>query len=52
MFELKNQRIAVPIVLFAGILWSFGALVVRYMDYPQTVPWKYIFVRQTNLGII
>ena len=52
MFELKNQRIAVPIVLFAGILWSFGALVVRYMDYPQTVPWQYIFGRGLTIFIL
>ena len=52
MFELKNQRIAVPVVLFAGILWSFGALVVRYMDYPQTVPWQYIFGRGLTIFIL
>jgi drug/metabolite transporter (DMT)-like permease len=28
MLELKNPKIAVPVVLFAGILWSFGPLVV------------------------
>ena len=45
MLELKNPRIAVPVVLFAGILWSFGPLVVRYMDSPNLVPWQYIFGR-------
>ena len=45
MLELKNPRIAVPVVLFAGILWSFGPLVVRYMDSPNQVPWQYIFGR-------
>ena len=45
MIELKNPKIAVPVVLFAGILWSFGPLVVRYMDSPQQVPWQYIFGR-------
>ena len=45
MLELRNPRIAVPVVLFAGILWSFGPLVVRYMDNPNQVPWQYIFVR-------
>ena len=43
MIELKNEKIAVPVVLFAGILWSFGPLVVRYMDQPHLVPWQYIF---------
>ena len=35
MIEFKNEKIAVPVVLFAGILWSFGPLVVRYMDNPH-----------------
>jgi hypothetical protein len=35
MLELRNPRIAIPVVLFAGLLWSFGPLVVRYMDNPQ-----------------
>ena len=30
--ELRNPKIAIPVVLFAGLLWSFGPLVVRYMD--------------------
>ena len=42
MIELKNEKIAVPIVLFAGLIWSFGPLVVRYMDDPNLVPWQYI----------
>ena len=45
MLELKNPKIAIPVVLFAGILWSFGPLVVRYMDNPNQVPWQYIFGR-------
>ena len=45
MIELKNEKIAIPVVLFAGLLWSFGPLVVRYMDQPGLVPWQYIFAR-------
>ena len=52
MVELKNPRIAVPVVLFAGILWSFGPLVVRYMDNPNLVPWQYIFGRGLTIFII
>jgi DME family drug/metabolite transporter len=52
MLELKNPRIAVPVVLFAGILWSFGPLVVRYMDNPNLVPWQYIFGRGLTIFII
>ena len=52
MFELKNPRIAVPVVLFAGILWSFGPLVVRYMESPSQVPWQYIFARGLTIFIL
>ena len=52
MLELKNPKIAVPVVLFAGILWSFGPLVVRYMDNPNQVPWQYIFGRGLTIFII
>ena len=45
MFELKNEKIAIPLVLFAGVLWSFGPYVVRNMDNPGSVPWQYIFGR-------
>ncbi len=52
MIELKNEKIAIPVVLFAGILWSFGPLVVRYMDNPSMVPWQYIFGRGLTIFII
>ena len=52
MLELKNEKIAVPVVLFAGILWSFGPLVVRYMEDPHMVPWQYIFGRGLTIFII
>ena len=52
MIELKNEKIAIPIVLFAGLLWSFGPLVVRYMDNPHMVPWQYIFGRGLTIFII
>jgi len=45
MLELKNEKIAIPVVLFAGLLWSFGPLVVRYMDQPNLVLWQYLFTR-------
>ena len=52
MLELRNPRIAIPVVLFAGLLWSFGPLVVRYMDNPQIVPWQYIFGRGLTIFIL
>lgn len=52
MFELKNDKIAIPVVLFAGLLWSFGPLVVRYMDQPGESPWQYIFARGLTIFIV
>ncbi len=52
MLELRNPKLAVPIVLFAGILWSFGPLVVRYMDSPNLVPWQYVFGRGLTIFIL
>jgi len=52
MFQLKNEKVAIPIVLFAGLLWSFGPLVVRYMDQPNLVPWQYLFARGVTIFVI
>lgn len=52
MLEFKNPKIAVPVVLFAGIIWSFGPLVVRYMNEPQLIPWQYIFGRGLTIFIL
>ena len=52
MFKLKNEGVAIPIVLIAGILWSFGPLVVRYMDQPELVPWQYLFARGITIFIL
>ena len=52
MIELRSPKISIPVVLFAGLLWSFGPLVVRYMDNPQLVPWQYIFGRGLTIFIL
>ena len=52
MFKLKNEGVAIPVVLFAGILWSFGPLVVRYMDQPELIPWQYLFARGITIFIL
>ncbi len=52
MIKLRSPKIAIPVVLFAGLLWSFGPLVVRYMDNPQLVPWQYIFGRGLTIFIL
>ena len=45
MSNLKNEKIAIPVVILAGIIWSFGPYVVRHMDQPNLVPWQYLFTR-------
>ena len=45
MMQLKNQHVAIPVVLIAGIFWSFGPYVVRHIDQPELVPWQYLFTR-------
>ena len=45
MLEIKNEKLSIPVVVFAGLLWSFGPLVVRNMDDPGLVLWQYLFTR-------
>jgi len=52
MLQLKNEKIAIPVVLLAGLLWSFGPLVVRYMHAPNLVPWQYLFTRGLTIFCI
>ena len=52
MLELRNPKIAIPVVIFAGLLWSFGPLVVRYMDQPNLFPWQYVFTRGITIFLI
>jgi drug/metabolite transporter (DMT)-like permease len=52
MIELKNEKIAIPVVLIAGMIWSFGPLVVRYMNEPNLVPWQYIFARGLTIFLV
>lgn len=50
--ELKNQKAAIPIVLLAGLFWSFGPFVVRNIDAASTVPWQYLFTRGIVIFIL
>ena len=45
MFDIKNSKLAIPLVIIAGLIWSFGPLVVRYIDNAASVPWQYLFTR-------
>jgi len=50
--DIKDEKIAIPIVLIAGLIWSFGPLVIRYADQPELVPWQYLFARGLIIFII
>jgi len=52
MIELKNEKIAIPVVILAGLIWSFGPLVVRYLNEPNLVPWQYIFARGLTIFLV
>ena len=52
MLQLRNHKIAIPIVLIAGLLWSFGPLIVRYMNEPNLVPWQYLLTRGITIFCI
>ena len=45
MSDLKNEKLAIPLVIIAGLIWSFGPLVVRNIDNAGTVLWQYLFAR-------
>ena len=50
--DIKDEKIAIPIVLIAGLFWSFGPLVIRYVDQPELFPWQYLFARGLIIFII
>jgi len=52
MGELKNPKLAIPVVLLAGIFWSFGPYVVRNIDEAHTIPWQYLFTRGLVIFIL
>jgi drug/metabolite transporter, DME family len=43
---------AILTVLVAGIFWSFGALVVRFIEDARLIPWQYLFFRGSTIFIL
>ena len=43
MSDLKNEKVAIPLGIVAGLIWSFGPLVIRNIDDAGNVPWQYLF---------
>jgi len=48
----EKTNSAILVVLLAGILWSFGALVVRYIEDARSVPWQYLFFRGLTIFVL
>ena len=48
---IKNSS-AILIVLIAGLFWSFGPLVVRYIDNAHLIPWQYLFFRGSVIFLV
>lgn len=50
--NIRDERVAIPVVLIAGFFWSFGPLIIRYADQPELVPWQYLFARGTVIFVV
>ena len=48
---IKNNS-AILIILIAGLFWSFGPLVVRYIDDAHLIPWQYLFFRGSIIFVV
>jgi len=48
----QNHLKGFLLVAFAGILWSFGALIVRYMVAAQSYQWQYLFFRGVTIAVV
>ena len=51
-FSDPNYLRAFFLALFAGTLWSFGALIVRYMEAAQSYQWQYLFFRGITIASV
>ena len=51
-FSNRNYLKAFFLASFAGALWSFGALIVRYMEAAQSYQWQYLFFRGLTIAIV
>ena len=48
---IKNNS-AILIILIAGLFWSFGPLVIRYIDDAHLIPWQYLFFRGSIIFLV
>ena len=50
--DKRDYLKAFLLVVFAGTIWSFGTLVVRYMEAPQNYQWQYLFYRGMTVAAL
>ncbi len=51
-FDKRDNLKAFLLVVLAGTIWSFGTLVVRYMEAPQNYQWQYLFYRGMTVATL
>jgi drug/metabolite transporter (DMT)-like permease len=51
-FTDRNYLKGFFLVCLAGTLWSFGALIVRYMVKAHTYQWQYLFFRGLTIAVV
>jgi drug/metabolite transporter (DMT)-like permease len=51
-FNDRNYLKAFFLASLAGTIWSFGALIVRYMEAAQSYQWQYLFFRGLTIAIV
>ena len=51
-FVERNHLKGFLLVVLAATLWSFGALIVRYMVAAQSYQWQYLFFRGLTIAIV
>ena len=47
-----SRALHLLLVVLAGTLWSFGGLIVRYMEAAQTYQWQYLFFRGMTVALV
>jgi drug/metabolite transporter (DMT)-like permease len=51
-FSDRNYLRAFFLATFTGTIWSFGALIVRYMEAAQSYQWQYLLFRGLTIAIV
>jgi hypothetical protein len=50
--KLEKESLDITIVLIAGTIWSFGALIVKNLENPLEVAWQYLLFRGLTVFIV